>query len=331
VLRVPQPLLSPVLLSPLDIASAQLSGAGGGGGGYVGPLDIVAGPVIAFGQRAMSAVMRGQSLYTVREGANDATQAFNSDATTGEAPVAAIMAYLNGASGTVIQWDDQSGNSHHVIAPETVQNPAPTWMADVPTSASRPGFSFSNGEPTYSAGSSLFTAAPVTINATGFTLFAVVKTTFIDPGFQLNSAGQLCGIDYNSDNTLIFDVGSGPNGLDGKVDSYDVTNDAEIGGHLTTVAGFADAVHVVEIVVAFGTHYAAIDNIEVTANNDYDYNEGQFGTINGVFVVGGKDDSIPGFLNCPLLELLLYPSVLSSGVRASLRENIAGYYGVTLS
>jgi hypothetical protein len=61
---------------------------------YVGPLDLVPGAKIAAGQRALSAAMLGQELYTIRRTSDNTTQAFSSDAVTGAAPAAAEIAFV---------------------------------------------------------------------------------------------------------------------------------------------------------------------------------------------------------------------------------------------
>ena len=75
------------------IAIAQLSAAGGTAP-YTGPLDIVAGAVVAYGQRALSAAQRSSALYTIRRDSDDATQVFSSDAITGDAPLESIASFL---------------------------------------------------------------------------------------------------------------------------------------------------------------------------------------------------------------------------------------------
>lgn len=72
--------------------------------GYEGPLDIVAGAVVAYGQRALSAAKRGTALYTIKRKTDDATQSFSSDATTGAAPSSEITAFIvNGGAATFNQ------------------------------------------------------------------------------------------------------------------------------------------------------------------------------------------------------------------------------------
>lgn len=61
---------------------------------YTGPLDLVPGAVVAYGQRALSAAKRGTALYTIRRDSDDTEQSFNSNAVTGDAPVSSIQAFI---------------------------------------------------------------------------------------------------------------------------------------------------------------------------------------------------------------------------------------------
>src|SRR6185295_2136604 len=79
--------------------------------GYVGPLDLVSGALVAYGQRALSAAKRGQAIYTLKRSSDDATQEFNSDASTGVAPVSDISAFVGVSTGTVIAWNDHSASA----------------------------------------------------------------------------------------------------------------------------------------------------------------------------------------------------------------------------
>jgi hypothetical protein len=64
---------------------------------YEGPLDLVPGAAVAYGQRALSAARLGQPLFTLRRDIDDAELEFDADAVTGEAPVAAIAAWVGAA------------------------------------------------------------------------------------------------------------------------------------------------------------------------------------------------------------------------------------------
>jgi hypothetical protein len=99
------------------------------GSDYTGPLDIVPGAVVAYDQRALSAAKRGTALYTIREDTGDTTQSFNSDATTGAAPIAAITAFLNGANGFLSVWNDQSSNGANIDSSGT----PPLWSTSGPS------------------------------------------------------------------------------------------------------------------------------------------------------------------------------------------------------
>jgi hypothetical protein len=105
---------------------------------YTGPLDIVSGAVVAYGQRALSAAQRGSALYTIRRDSDDTTHTYNSDATTGAAPAAAISSFIGGGSGFVATWTDQSGNGSDV-SQATAAN-QPQWASNVANS--RPAFAF---------------------------------------------------------------------------------------------------------------------------------------------------------------------------------------------
>lgn len=64
---------------------------------YTGPLDLVPGALMAYGQRALSAAMLEQPLYTLRNGAGS-SQSFSSDS-SGDAPTASIVTFVGTDKG----------------------------------------------------------------------------------------------------------------------------------------------------------------------------------------------------------------------------------------
>src|SRR6185369_4240518 len=82
---------------------------------YTGPLDVVPGAVVAYGQRAMAAANLGSPVYTIRRDSDDAKQAFNSDATTGAVDPAAIAAFIGGGNGFIDTWNDYGTAGQNVV------------------------------------------------------------------------------------------------------------------------------------------------------------------------------------------------------------------------
>lgn len=104
--------------------------------GYVGPLDLVPGAVVAYGVRALSAAMLGQNIFRLRRDSDNAESNFAADAVTGEAPVASIATFLGAATGYLVTWYDQSGNAKEFT--QATAGLQPLYVANL--EGGKPGF-----------------------------------------------------------------------------------------------------------------------------------------------------------------------------------------------
>ena len=299
-----------LLLNPgqmISPAAATSQAPQPGGGGYTGPLDLVAGAVVAYGQRALSAAKLGTALYTIREDAGNTTQSFNSDAVTGDAPVAAINSFLNGANGHIALWNDQSGGETDVIASGVNQ---PSWVTGTIPAIS------SSGANQYLEG------AVVSLPSfSAITLFCVLSSgegnRAISPiDFYSSGSGFLTlmcspSITYSA-GTVDFDTGSD-----------DETHEA--GNFVGEWLSNASPV-IVEVVSSGGTPDIFVNGVLLTAGPYGDGVFGPTGTITYIDIAqfgSGTDGST-------VREEIIYNSALSAADRLAIRQNIATYYGITL-
>lgn len=291
-----------------------------GGTPYTGPLDIVPGAVVAFGPRALSTAKRGTALYTIREDAGDTTQSFNSDATTGDAPVAAITTFLDGANGFVSVWNDQSGNNKNAAQAANANQPG--WLASGP-----------NGKPTVTFDGDLsqfLATASITLPNGAYTVFQVV----LAPN-AVSTGGNPAGINYDqfADAGEVF-VGITVNDQGGGIvrvtvdASSDGENTNEVGGRTEDISGFYDSYHVVDSAWTFGSCSIVIDGASKTAVS---FDEGAVGSVTGPLAIGAGDANPTRFWFGKIVEWFVYGSILSDADRLAIRQNIASYYGITLS
>lgn len=261
----------------------------GSDGVYQGPLDIVPGAVFAYGQRALSLDMLGQPLYTIREGATSTIQSFDSDAATGAAPVTAITSFLNGASGFVTNWRDQSGGAHDMVQATT--NQQPEWL--VAQAGTVPGFR--------GLGTLESTAGIVWAADSPCTLFLV------------------SGMGDGGTNVDVHDHG----GKDIALVLSDGFNE------FTSTPPYADwsyedttlAVVLYELTVTASGEVVIYENgvaKSVTADpGPFALPAGTYGTL---ITIGASD--------MPTFELMGWAALLSAGDRLAIRQNIMTYYGI---
>jgi len=271
------------------------------GGGYTGPLDLVPGAVVAYGQRALSAAKLGTALYTIREDGGNTTQSFNSDATTGDAPVAAITTFLNGANGYVTTWNDQSGNAV-TIAQATALN-QPSWIASAQNNRPAIGPAVNHA--------SLASTSQVAINGQ-WTSFHVVRSpdAFLTLFDNATAATLACSFAGSDPTQSIY---------------FDAFVNADENGDQTTGQSFGTAYHLVEFLVQANSVAVNIDGVNQVMT-------GQFG--NGVFPAMSMNVFIPGSGSSDVnrsAEHIVYASLLSGANRLAIRQNMATYYGITLA
>lgn len=299
------------------------------GGGYIGPLDIVAGAVVAFGSRALSSATRGQPVYTIREDSGDTTQSFSSDASTGAVSAAAITAYLDGAGGFVAGWRDQSGGTSHVLQSTSANQPR--WLAN--QFGSVPGVSFVKASE-----QRLSTIGNVTIPNGEYTVFVVQIAEQMTAGDQSVAVGvNYDNFSSNNDPDIGVTNTSGGGGFGMSV-TVDVSTDNEQtnngGGTSDYIpSGFASTAVVFDATWtgAFNSTTMSVNGDVKAIANDFGYDV-TIGDIVGRLSVGAGDTS-PGANRCyqgVLAEIILYPTVLSDLDRAAVRQNMAAAYGIVL-
>lgn len=274
--------------------------------GYTAPLDIVSGAVVAYSQRALGSAKLGSALYTIREGAGDTTQSFSADAVTGEAPVSDIQTFLNSASGFITLWNDQGTTGAN--AAQATSSKQPEWTAG--EVGGKPGNVFTHASLQYLASS-----LSATFNGS-MTAFIVAQSTA--PGNQLFGMN---GSDNNGNGYVAIKADS--------LDYYTDSNNFEIGGlfDLTPDTNY----HLRDFVlVNAGTEYK-LDNAALPENTVFD--SGIPASISAPVAIGASDTtgSITNFWGGGIVEVIFYDGVLTTQQRDLIRQNIATYYGITLS
>lgn len=295
--------------------------------GYTGPLDLVSGAIVAYGQRALSSAKRGSALYTIRRSSDDTTQSFSSDGTTGDAPIALISAFIGGGDGFVSTWVDQSGNSNNVVQATAARQPE--WVSS--TLNSKPGLEFTAGSHHW-----LGTSGNVATVAGATTVFCVVKAT-VNGDTNLSIAG-INGDEFVGTDGPSWGFFLSPDGEEVhtafRVNFYGDELDYEsFMQYETNFATDFDQYYLIE-------HKLSADGVTVMHNgtaytvstptfSDIGNIEFQFG-IGTLDVAESADHSAPNF-NGQIIEYIHYPSVLSNEDCTLIRQNIASYYGITIA
>jgi len=307
--------LSPTqnLIANGDQASTR-NAASGPPPSYTGPLDVVPGAVVAYGQRAMAAANLGSPVYTIRRDSDDATQAFNSDATTGAVDPAAIAAFIGGGNGFITTWNDYGTAGEDGV--QATNGSQPAWTASV--FGSVPALS-GDGSDDF-----LATAGNIVLANGAFTYVFVIDSSSIGGALaginsdQVSGAGEYIGAG-------LFGVGLGPTDFKFFCDaSSDGANTNEAGGtsHNATVA----ASNVV-VIRWDGTNTSyRINGVDVTPNLSFDF--GTVGSITGPLALFAADAVPASFLLGKIGEGLIYDTYLSDGDTTSLEANISTYYGI---
>lgn len=283
----------------------------GGGNEYEGPLDIVAGAFVAYSQRALSAAMRGEALYTIREDSGNTTQTFSSDATTGEAPVASINTFLNGANGFVTTWKDQAGNGVDVST--ALAGEQAHWIASAINS--KPSLRgrtttltnmFSALNVDWSAGNAvtIFSLQSSELGVLGAPVLGLYSAD-VSTGFELYSSGPALDVDYFGTGGYVeWDI-------DGTRSGFKI---------LEATISAAGAV----------TIYVNGEEQAVSASGGADF---PLEAITGgqiIISLAQQAASPPEGAFSKSTEHLMYASLLSAPQRLAIRQNIATYYGITL-
>lgn len=263
---------------------------------YVGPLDLVSGAVVAYSVRALSAAWIGQPLFTLRRDSDDDEETFSADV-DGNAPLAAIAAWKDAAGAAtayVVTWYDQSGNGEDLD--EGGEGPLPPiYLANQQNS--KPGVSFPNSHYLFSATNAVFPSG----EASGFMLASDVLNLAV----------------FGEDSSYV-DMETGATA---RLDLLD-TESNEAGGQFNNAL---TGNKLWDAAVAFGSHNYKADGSNLTQTFDLDAT-GIPASITG-FVQLFNDQAETA--NC--CEAMSYASKLSDADRLLVRQNIAAYYGISLS
>lgn len=276
----------------------------GGGEEYEGPLDLVPGAVVAYGNRALSSAMRGQPFAALVNYETEEEVTYSFDVVTGEVPSAVISSWMIDEAASVSSWKDQSGNNLHAVN-ATISN-QPEWRPNLLNGKS--GMRFLPNAELFVDGVALLQPA--------YTVFLVAKVNDQFSGQSL--------LELNSGDAY-FQVRTTPSPMHIVVDSYGGA-DNETGGTFAH-AGLSDSYHLIEAVWQFGNVQVLVDGVSLVELDSRDFGgppEPYSGTlmIQGTGLLGSDLDSLE--------EIIVYNSLLSAPDRLAIRQNIADYYGITL-
>lgn len=265
----------------------------GGGAEYEGPLDLMAGAVAAYGVRALSAAMLGENIFRLQRDSDNAEMDFAADAVTGEAPVAAIATWLDGALGLLVLWYDQSGGGNNLVGADQYQQ----WNAA--------GF---NGKPAFVTSGSLIllqSAGNATLPDGEASVFGILSDGCqVEIGDGGNASYQILHA-VVADAPWVF-------GTDG-------TNSA--GGD------FADDIsgtHLLSAAWEFGALSLKVDGVVNAVNSSWD----DVGALSSISQPSRVETTSAG--TNTFSEVIWYGDIPSAGQELAVNQNIATYYGVTL-
>jgi hypothetical protein len=272
----------------------------GGGEEYEGPLDIVAGAVVAYGQRALSAAMLGQPYATLHRYSDDAELEFDFDAEDGSVDSAAIETWTGEELAAVTQWNDQSGNSKHAV--QATLATMPDWMPDA--LGSLPAMRYTAGK--------VLLASSVSVTQPAYTVFAVLSRT---------ANAVVCGINETGDDYLEFIARNAEITLE----QYEDATGDDVGGTFIPDPALGTSHHLIDVVLQqHGTHECRVDGLDAPASGNFD--SGNAASLTGSFGLGG--DVASGNLYAgDLIEIIVYNAALTSEQRLAIRQNIQAYYG----
>lgn len=300
------------------IVSAQGSG---GGGGYVGPLDIVGGAAFAYSQRALSSALRGTALFTIRRSNDNATQSFSSDATTGVAPDAAIATFLGVANGFVTNWRDQSGHAVDVTQ-ATVAN-QPGFVKTV--GGVKSALSFDDTIP-----QGMFSALNASVLGGSCTAFYVATCSTVPGTTDLRCAfaiGSTTGLVFGSKNGDLAQGGQPYGSLGENNGCYNET---------VTDTLPVQNLSIIDGTIQFSGGTLRFNGVDQTMEPPFQVGHAPCDDETGPVVVGGYavglDDPVSFGLDWfgTLNEIIVYPGIMSDANRARVRANIAAYYGIAI-
>jgi len=277
---------------------------------YTGPLDIVPGAVVAYSQRAM-AVAWVSNAITIKRDSDDATMSFAPTANNA-VDTAAVTAFLAGANPFGAAWFDQSGSGYDLDDSEVSQ---PPWIASAV--GGKPGFLGSGNGVNLRSGMVI----PFT-SGSELTVFAVVDMPVLG---DAPSAFSFVYIDGNQQSNVKIELFSFYN-EEGDVGAYVFAAgvsgvDSEWASNVTISAG----PHLfIMRVSANGTVTASVDGTDVGMSL-------QFGLLLPIPTETIAFQFPYGLGGSTAVEAVAYQSLLSGPNELAISQNIAAYYGITLS
>jgi hypothetical protein len=273
---------------------------------YTGPLDLVPGAVVAYSSRAMAAAWVGNAIAVRKDGGS--TVNFTT-ATNNRVDVAAVVAHLDGSSGFLPTWFDQSGNGKN--GTQVTEANQLAWNTTGPNSS--PSFVSSGIVGQY------LTTAAINLAAGAYTFFWVGKRSGANGPIFFNF-----GDDYSAYVQATYSGGE-PGGnivLDAESD-----NGNDVAGCSTDPITGADSYHLIDCAWESGSQNVRKNGQTVAIFSDND-SGGAVAAMNESLIIGSDQ----GFSAAPgeFVELIIYNSLLSDADRLLVRQNIATYYGITL-
>lgn len=261
------------------------------GSEYTGPLDLVPGAIVALGSRALTSAWLGQNIFRLRRDSDDAEQNFAADATTGEAPAAAIAAFIGAGDGFLVTMYDQSGNGYDFS--EATAAAQPLYTANL--SGGKPGFTTHGGS---------LVEGPTTIPFPNGACSFIALTNTDNTQFQGNTNdGGYCNVNIIDGGDRLF-----------QLSDADGSNYAQ-GVYTPSATGLK----VVDCGFQIGTRSYYINGVAQTVA------DGDSGTLTGITL--DSDTSVRtsgGFA-----EMLLYNTLKSPADRQPGRENMMTFYGIS--
>jgi hypothetical protein len=292
---------------------------GSGAAPYIGPLDLVPGAVLAYGQRTLSVGNLGSGYATIQRDSDNATQNFNYDAVTGLVPVTDIQAFCGAANPFVKTWKDQSGNGYD--STQATLAAMPRWIA-----------SATHGRPAlgsiYLEDRAILSGANVLLSSGAYTVFIVMKLYARQNSVQIFGVETVDSLKY----ARFATSSDGGTGLSLLMDASTAFNH-EAGGQTVSAipqATWKNNYSIADTAWTFGSNEPWMWNgVDYGSTNDLDSGSAP-GSFTGQFSVGHSvvsDANMDG----EYAEILFYNSIISPANRLAIRQNMAAYYGITLS
>ncbi len=276
--------------SGLSLAQVAANIGAGGGGGGYVGPLDIVDAVIGYSQRALSAAMLGQPVIEVN------AQAFSADAVTGAAPDAEIATFLNGDPGYMARWNNQ-GTFGSAWDFTQITGTGFEWVANLLN-----GHSGMRSVSPYSDNTTYIDGLTTQHLSLPMTVFAVVSQ-------NINS-----GLETRATDQSVFS-------------SSDCSYDTWVNGY-STEAGIGLAtpvtgVHLHEISVGASGQTYRIDGV-LQEDLSYSYGHGsETIPVTGAWLINNDAGAV-------VVEIFYCSGTINAGDMTSVRENVAGYYGITL-